>query len=458
NNFTINNGGDIGIGNEDPQWDLDVKAKTGGLSGINIDGTSTTNRVALRLDNNAFLGRTFSIFSSGGAAGVGRGKFGVRDELAGSNRFVIDSTGKAALGFDNPKTRLDINGALLVREADGNFAGSIQFSNNEFSGYNGSNWVTFGGVSSNSDNLIRDNDGDTKIDVEQLPDEDRIRFDIAGTNHITIEKNTGAYPRIKFENTSDNIVIGSGRAQTNRDANSILIGKEAGLNYQSNNSFNVFIGDRSGADGRGENIIGIGTNAFRASSSFNDLLDGTVAIGFNTFTQLSNGPIPGVAVGSNAGQLATLPGIFIGPFAGRVNEGNGNIYIGYEAGLTATTGGNNLCIGVQDELTTGSSNIMIGGGGGITTGSSNTFLGKFSSASGNYTNSTLIGQSASMTASNQVRLGNSFITSIGGFANWSNVSDSKFKVNIEEDIPGLAFIQKLRPVSYQLDLDKINAH
>ncbi|NQX98732.1 MAG: tail fiber domain-containing protein, partial [Flavobacteriales bacterium] len=47
------------------------------------------------------------------------------------------------------------------------------------------------------------------------------------------------------------------------------------------------------------------------------------------------------------------------------------------------------------------------------------------------------------------------INSIGGFANWTNVSDARFKVNVKENINGLDFILKLRPVSYNLDMDAI---
>ena len=54
------------------------------------------------------------------------------------------------------------------------------------------------------------------------------------------------------------------------------------------------------------------------------------------------------------------------------------------------------------------------------------------------------------------RIGNSpSVTSIGGYANWSNVSDARFKTNIKENTPGLNFINKLRPVTYNMDMDAI---
>ncbi|MFK8012966.1 MAG: tail fiber domain-containing protein [Marinicellaceae bacterium] len=38
---------------------------------------------------------------------------------------------------------------------------------------------------------------------------------------------------------------------------------------------------------------------------------------------------------------------------------------------------------------------------------------------------------------------------------WSNVSDARFKTNSKEDISGIEFIQKLHPVSYQLNMGAI---
>jgi carbonic anhydrase/acetyltransferase-like protein (isoleucine patch superfamily) len=84
----------------------------------------------------------------------------------------------------------------------------------------------------------------------------------------------------------------------------------------------------------------------------------------------------------------------------------------------------------------------------------NTAVGHTSNVlSNNLTNTTMVGFSARGTASNQVRIGNNSVTSIGGFANWSNISDGRVKKNIKQNVPGLAFINKLKPITYNLDLD-----
>jgi len=75
--------------------------------------------------------------------------------------------------------------------------------------------------------------------------------------------------------------------------------------------------------------------------------------------------------------------------------------------------------------------------------------------SSHFSNSTAIGYDASVYFSNQIRIGNASVFSIGGYASWTNVSDRRFKTNIKENVVGLAFIKKLRPVTYQLDMDAI---
>jgi len=73
-------------------------------------------------------------------------------------------------------------------------------------------------------------------------------------------------------------------------------------------------------------------------------------------------------------------------------------------------------------------------------------------------NTTCLGIDATATASNMVRIGNTFVTSIGGQVGWTTLSDARFKENVREDVPGLDFITQLRPVTYQLNREKVNEH
>jgi len=69
-----------------------------------------------------------------------------------------------------------------------------------------------------------------------------------------------------------------------------------------------------------------------------------------------------------------------------------------------------------------------------------------------HNNSTAIGYTAQITASNQVRIGNSSVTSIGGYANWSNISDLRDKKNIEPLDAGLNFLEKVKPVRFDWNI------
>jgi trimeric autotransporter adhesin len=91
------------------------------------------------------------------------------------------------------------------------------------------------------------------------------------------------------------------------------------------------------------------------------------------------------------------------------------------------------------------------------TGSYNTSVGYNTGPNAmDLANVTCIGIDATGTATNQVRIGNTFVQSIGGYKDWTNISDDRFKVEVREDVPGLEFIKMLRPVSYRIDREKIN--
>ncbi|MCK4980437.1 MAG: tail fiber domain-containing protein, partial [Candidatus Delongbacteria bacterium] len=116
-------------------------------------------------------------------------------------------------------------------------------------------------------------------------------------------------------------------------------------------------------------------------------------------------------------------------------------------------------------------------GWGNITGESNTSLGSYSymdatpgshtnctmigtysdcSSSSSANNSTALGYGSKITASDQVRVGDASVTSIGGYAGWTTLTKKGSAKSINEDIVGLEFIKKLRPVSYKLDVELIN--
>jgi hypothetical protein len=159
-------------------------------------------------------------------------------------------------------------------------------------------------------------------------------------------------------------------------------------------------------------------------------------------------------------------------------SGGGNVSFGYRTLSSVTTGNYNTATGYYAlySNTTGQSNTVSGAyalynntTGGYntangayalrynTTGSNNTAVGSSANVNtGNLTNATAIGYNALATSSNQVRIGNSSVTSICGYAAWTNFSDGRAKKNVRTDVPGLDFINRLQPVTYNLDLDAID--
>lgn len=165
----------------------------------------------------------------------------------------------------------------------------------------------------------------------------------------------------------------------------------------------------------GKTDIFIGRNS---GNNYNVSLDGdNTALGNSALFQNGSGAIAPQATLNTSIGSQTLEDNTIG---------SGNTAVGQSALSSNISGNNNTAIGY---------NAFNGGG------------------ATSFSNSTAIGHNAEPTGSDQIRLGNSSISSIGGFANWTNLSDGKFKESIKEDVVGLQFILKLRPITYQLKVD-----
>jgi len=121
-----------------------------------------------------------------------------------------------------------------------------------------------------------------------------------------------------------------------------------------------------------------------------------------------------------------------------------NVSVGVSAGYNFTTGFRNTAIGTSalNNMTTGDYNTAVG----YISGPSTTRLG----------NTMCLGNGASVATSNYVRIGNGSINSITGNVSFTSTSDGRFKHNIREDVPGLDFILKLRPLTYYFDLHEYN--
>jgi len=124
-------------------------------------------------------------------------------------------------------------------------------------------------------------------------------------------------------------------------------------------------------------------------------------------------------------------------------------------------GSNNVASGFYTlyENINGSKNVAIGYESleNNVDGDYNTAIGCYTfNAGSSYNNSTAIGYGVDITASNMVKLGDNNVTWIGGHSAWHNTSDGRFKRNVNENVEGLDFVMKLRPVTYTWDIEALN--
>jgi hypothetical protein len=147
-----------------------------------------------------------------------------------------------------------------------------------------------------------------------------------------------------------------------------------------------------------------------------------------------------------------------------LNNGSYNTAIGVQALYSNTSAIANTAVGhaALTSSSTGSNNTAVGQGAlfTLTSGSNNTAVGKGagSSTPGNVNNVTLLGVNAGFvtTPDNHINIGNTSNVWIGGQVNWGVWSDERIKKDVKDNVPGLAFIMKLKPVTYHLDIHSQN--
>ena len=201
-----------------------------------------------------------------------------------------------------------------------------------------------------------------------------------------------------------------------------FFGSSAGASNTTGN-YNSFFGMSAGA----KNYDGLSNSFFGSSAG------GLNISGFEN-----------TSLGNNAGYSDTSSpyNVCVGSYSGYPMTGTQNTYIGTSAGRDYTTGNYNTCVGIN----AGYSALF------ERTGSSNTMIGGYTRVTASHSNSTALGYEAVAAGDNAVGIGNTSTTSIGGYQDWSNFSDGRYKKEIKENVPGLAFVNQLKPITYHLDV------
>jgi trimeric autotransporter adhesin len=204
---------------------------------------------------------------------------------------------------------------------------------------------------------------------------------------------------------ADNTGFGYGTLLTNSTGGSnTAVGVEA-LVANTTGSFNTVVGD--------------------AAAIFNTTGSHNTAVGY---TALYSNTIANYNVAVGEGALFSNTGPF----------GNGNSALGYQALYSSASTSENTAVGAFAlyHSISGFGNTGIGNTADV--------------ASSDVFNASAIGAGALVDASNHVRIGNEFVTQIGGQVAWSNLSDRREKKDIRDLAFGLDFVKALRPVEFRM--------
>jgi hypothetical protein len=259
-------------------------------------------------------------------------------------------------------------------------------------------------------------------------------------------------------------------SNTNGSGN-VAIGDSA-LYYNTKGSANIAVGAAALTNNvAGSDAVAVGYaamfNANNTATAYNNL---NVAVGYQA---LEGSSTPASNTGNNNTALGAQSLL-------NNSSGNNNSMTGFQAGYNNSTGSNNSCSGNQAlyNNVAGSSNVAIGFQAGYnntssenvflgdssgyinTTGVDNTFIGYNSGitvGSAAFSNVTSLGYQAQSKASNSVNLGNTSVTNIyAQVTGITGYSDRRVKDDIRNNVPGLAFINKLKPVTFRYNIHREN--
>lgn len=242
-----------------------------------------------------------------------------------------------------------------------------------------------------------------------------------------------------------NLAIGAGALSFNTASDNIALGYQALYTNQFGKE-NTAIGNLALYANTADRNVAVGNWALAANTSGY----GNVATGYVALSQNTTGTY-NVATGFAALNLNTTGGynLAYGNNALYLNTtGSYNVAFGSESMFNNTIGHSNTAHGYQALYynVNGIRNTAIGYTAGNNSGT-------------NPSNFTAIGYNAGHLGSNSntIEIGNSSVSWIGGNVGWSTYfSDARAKTDINENVPGLDFITRLRPVTYRLSLQKQN--
>ncbi|QIP17298.1 hypothetical protein G8759_33980 [Spirosoma aureum] len=324
---------------------------------------------------------------------------------------------------------------------------------------------------------------------------------VSNTNFLGTTDNVSLWFRVNNQNagridpTLFNVGLGYSALSTSTTGQGNTASGAYTLYYNTTGGYNTASGFQAlHNNSSGSGNTASGTIALLANTVGNDnAAFGSTALQNNTTGSTNAGFGAGALKQNTTGNYNTASG------AGALQNNtsaNGNSALGHNALATNTTGYANIGVG-EDALSAnvdGHDNVALGtasmtsntnGIGNVasgnlalrlnTTGQNNTASGLLSLqyntigsyntalgynagplvANGGLTNTTAIGANAIVSASNQIVLGDNNITALRcNVQTITSLSDVRIKENIRDNVPGLSFITKLTPITYNIDKAK----
>lgn len=323
------------------------------------------------------------------ARALHRGTFVWKDGAAGvfsstgENQFLVKAGGGVGINKNNPSSALDVNGTVTATAFAGDGSALTNVPDNQTISLIGNSLSIENGnsidlsVINTPQSLVQDLDNDTKIQVEESPDEDIIRFDLGGTEHFKMK---------------------TGRLEVLNTGKSVFLGMEAGENDDLTDNKNTFVGYAAGkSNTTGELNVAVGSNSLQSITTGS----ANTSIGSNSNTLNTTGSFNvSIGAGSLGNNSSGAQNTMLGNGAGQdLSSGSQNVGVGFRALNAMETGSGNVAVGYNSlsELYGNSSNNTAVGheAGGENNGSGNVFLGFRAGFNENNSNKLYIDNSAS---------------------------------------------------------------
>jgi hypothetical protein len=402
---------------------LDVR-KTSAGDYLYISGSSDGGRGLTFTSSDVVSGGvTFFGASHNINCGSGVGSLSISVNGSSNVKFKLDTNSRISLsnndnGFENTIFGKDA-GKSIVSGADKNaffgafVADSTLTSGADFNagfGYGALSGLTSGAYNTalGSGSMLNSTTGSYNVAVGNTAMGTGVT---TGSNNVAVGKSAGE----SLTSGSNNTIVGRLTADALTSGSSNVVIGDSALGTATTATLNVAIGGDCmslvPASVAIQDVVAIGQNAFKGSSSTTDGANGTIAIGRDSLKGLTSGE-KNTAIG-----YKTLS----------VNNdvGSSNTAVGYEAlknfNPSSAGHGLNTAVGTSagEDVSTGTGNTLIGdkagntGSNDITTGTLNTVVGQLSGISASDgTNQTVIGRGVTGQADNSVTLGNADVTAV----------------------------------------------